>query len=507
MIWHRIWHASIKNRLTFLFFSITAGAVMVIYFYVVPQLESNLVSQKVDALRRDSLSYSRPIQQVIGREVTATQLDALTRTISEETGTRVTLLGIPVSQNGAGGSAPDSRPYTISDSQNVKTNLNPSTALALSAARAGEVRSTSKSATGAGLAQAARPIFYQGKPAWVIVFSEPLTDVRDNVDLIQRQILIAGAIALIVAMASGYYAASVISRRIKRLERAAGDVAAGNFSTPIPVDSDDELGQLAQAFNEMQRKLARLDTARREFIANASHELRTPIFSLGGFAELLEDDDLDEATRAEFLVTMRGQVQRLQKLTTDLLDLSKLDADSLDLRRESVSLLSLAQSAAEEFIPAAAMKGAEIEVRDDGLPGEVEAICDPQRTAQIVRVLLDNALRHTPDGTRVDVTATTPRGSRKEAQLQVADDGPGIDAGELPYIFDRFHTGNPGSGSGLGLAIAREMARAMGGRLEVESGPGRTSFTLTLPLGGRNLRHVDGAAPAAPVAAGGGREA
>ena len=174
MIWHRIWHASIKNRLTFLFFSITAGAVMVIYFYVVPQLESNLVSQKVDALRRDSLSYSRPIQQVIGREVTATQLDALTRTISEETGTRVTLLGIPVSQNGAGGSAPDSRPYTISDSQNVKTNLNPSTALALSAARAGEVRSTSKSATGAGLAQAARPIFYQGKPAWVIVFSEPL---------------------------------------------------------------------------------------------------------------------------------------------------------------------------------------------------------------------------------------------------------------------------------------------------------------------------------------------
>ena len=88
-------------------------------------------------------------------------------------------------------------------------------------------------------------------------------------------------------MASGYYAASFISRRIKRLERAAGEVAAGNFSKPIPVDSEDELGQLAQAFNEMQRKLARLDTARREFIANASHELRTPIFSLGGFVELL----------------------------------------------------------------------------------------------------------------------------------------------------------------------------------------------------------------------------
>ena len=84
---------------------------------------------------------------------------------------------------------------------------------------------------------------------------------------------------------------------MKRLERAAGEVAAGNFSEPIPVDSEDELGQLRAAFNEMQRQLARLDTARKEFIANASHELRTPIFSLGGFVELLQDEDLDEETR------------------------------------------------------------------------------------------------------------------------------------------------------------------------------------------------------------------
>jgi signal transduction histidine kinase len=494
MIWHRIWRRSIKNRLTFLFFSITAGAVLVIYFYVVPQLESNLVSQKVDALRRDSLSYIRPFQDVIGREVTATQLDALTRTISEETGTRVTLLGIPVNQGNANGQTADSRPYTISDSQDVRTKLNPSASLVVRAARSGNVKTASKSAAGNDLAQAARPVFYQGKPAWVVVFSEPLDDVRSNVDLIQRKILIAGAIALIVAMASGYWAASFISRRIKRLERAAGDVASGNFTTPIPVDSEDELGQLAQAFNEMQRKLARLDTARREFIANASHELRTPIFSLGGFAELLQDDDLDEGTRAEFLVTMREQVQRLQKLTTDLLDLSKLDADSLELRPEAVSLISLAQSVAEEFIPAAAMQDAAIEVAGEEVQNEVEAVCDPQRTAQIVRVLLDNALRHTPHGTHVRVTAGTSSGPRPEAQLEVADDGPGIDARELPYVFDRFHTGDSGSGSGLGLAIAREMARRMNGRLEATSRPGCTAFTLTLPLAGVTTR--EGTAPA-----------
>ena len=126
----------------------------------------------------------------------------------------------------------------------------------------------------------------------------------------------------------------------RRLLRGAGDlaparpprgappqkVADGDFATPIPVDSSDELGQLARTFNEMQRRLADLDSARKQFIANASHELRTPIFSLGGFVELLEDEDPDPEARAEFVRTMREQVERLTKLTTDLLDLSKLDA-------------------------------------------------------------------------------------------------------------------------------------------------------------------------------------
>ena len=135
----------------------------------------------------------------------------------------------------------------------------------------------------------------RGQPSWVVVFSEPLDEVHDTVGLIQRQVLIAGLIALVLAVVTGYYAASVLARRVKRLERAVGEVAAGNFSDPIPVDSADELGQLAQKFNEMQRRLARLDSARKEFIANASHELRTPIFSLGGFMELLQDEELDDA--------------------------------------------------------------------------------------------------------------------------------------------------------------------------------------------------------------------
>ena len=185
-----------------------------------------------------------------------------------------------------------------------------------------------------------------------MVLSTDLEDVDANVALIRRQILIAGLIALIAALAAGWLVARAHARRLRRLEQAAEKVADGDFTTKIPVDSTDEVGQLAMTFNEMQKRLATLDSARKEFIANASHELRTPIFSLSGFVELLEDDDPDPAARAEFVRTMREQVDRLTKLTVDLLDLSKLDADAIEIRREPVDLTECARRVAAEFGPA-----------------------------------------------------------------------------------------------------------------------------------------------------------
>jgi signal transduction histidine kinase len=481
-MWQRVWHTSIKNRLTFLFFTITAGAIMVLYFYVVPQLESKLTSQRVDALQRDSASYSRPFERAIAREVTAAQLDSLTSNLSEQTGARVTLLDVPVDELDPNNPAA-SPPYVVSDSSHG-AKLQPSSDLVLAAFRSGEPETSTRGEDGGRLAQSARPIFYRGQPSWVVVFSEPLDEVEDTVGVIQRQVLTAGLIALVLAVVTGYYAASVLARRVKRLERAVGEVAAGNFSEPIPVDSADELGQLAQKFNEMQRRLARLDMARKEFIANASHELRTPIFSLGGFVELLQDEELDEATREEFLTTMREQVDRLQKLTTDLLDLSRLDADSIELEVEAVPLRLLANQVASEFAAAAARKEAAIQVVDADAEVDIEAICDPQRVAQILRVLVDNALVHTPEGTSVSIVARVQRepGSAPMAEVLVSDDGPGIRRRELAHIFERFHTSDSAQGSGLGLAIAQELARRMRGTLEVASRPGATVFTLALPL-------------------------
>jgi signal transduction histidine kinase len=287
---------------------------------------------------------------------------------------------------------------------------------------------------------------------------------------------VATAGALLVALLGGYMVARAMALRVGRLEKAAKEVAAGRFIDPLPVDSEDELGQLTRTFNEMQRRLAQLDRARREFIANASHELRTPIFSLGGFVELLQDEDLDEATREEFLGTMRDQVARLQKLATDLLDLSRIDAGSLELSCEEVDLSELARGVAGEFHPALSSHQSKLSLRVPD--GDVDAWCDPERVAQIMRILLDNALTHTPEGTRVTVTAARDNGA---AQLVVADSGPGLDPVASEAVFERFYTGDAARGSGLGLAIARELATHMHGQITLKSEPGQTAFKLELP--------------------------
>ena len=179
---------------------------------------------------------------------------------------------------------------------------------------------------------------------------------------------VAGLIGLLFAAVVGYVLASLHARRIARLERAAERIAAGRLDEPVVDTGHDELGQLAVAFERMRVRLENLDRARNEFIANASHELRTPLFSLGGFLELMADEELDEQTRREFLETMREQVDRLAKLATDLLDLSRLDAGRLSVEHEPVDLGEVAHVVAEEFRVLAEQRGHPVEVVVEGRP-------------------------------------------------------------------------------------------------------------------------------------------
>jgi signal transduction histidine kinase len=292
----------------------------------------------------------------------------------------------------------------------------------------------------------------------------------------KHEIAVGGLFAVVVAFAIGSYSAHVVARRITRLEEAARRIADGDFGSRIPVDTSGQLGKLARTFNEMQRRLAELDGARKQFVANASHELRTPIFSLGGFVELLEDEDPSPEERAEFVHTMREQIERLTKLTTDLLDLSQLDAGAIVVKADSVDLNALVRDVALEFGPRADQHGSRLELRRPSRP--VIARADPERVRQITRILLDNALTHTPEGTKVTVTANSVT---RRVELTVSDEGPGIPQRVQGRIFERFYTAETGDGSGLGLAIARELAQRMRGRISITSNKRFTAFTLDLP--------------------------
>jgi signal transduction histidine kinase len=297
---------------------------------------------------------------------------------------------------------------------------------------------------------------------------------------VKVQILVGGLIALVLATALGLYYAQAGARNIERLQEAARKVADGNFETKIPVAAAGQLGQLARTFNEMQRRLAELDSARKQFIANASHELRTPIFSLGGFVELLDEEDPSPEERAEFVRTMRQQIARLTKLTADLLDLSQLDAGAIVMHPRGVDLGAVAREVTREFGARADLRGSRLELRTPDQPAIAHG--DPDRVRQIIRILLDNALSHTPEGTNVTVTTYS---ANRRAEVTVSDEGPGIPQRVQSRIFERFYTADSAGGSGLGLAIASELAQRMQGRITISSSRRFTAFTLDLPPAAR----------------------
>jgi signal transduction histidine kinase len=465
---------SLRNRLAVVFGLIVLGAIGTIYLTVTPRLEERLQNQKLERLTADARGNVEGRSGFAARFVVDSEDAPLADRSVDSAGTSASaevlilelLTGRPPAVAGKMDSAPDGGVGEADVS-----------ALALDAIEAKRPVSAVQ-ATGAGQqAIVAYPLIREDEVLGVAVFADTLDEVEGNVALIRRQILLSGGIALAIALMAGYLVARALSQRVGRLEQAARKVAAGDFSNPIRADSDDELGQLAAAFDDMQNQLARLDRARKQFIASASHELRTPIFSLGGFLELLADEDLDEETRRQFLDQLRGQVDRMRKLATELLDLSRLEAGALELRPEPTDVGQLAREVAGEFTPAAHRHESAVKLE---LPDEpIELDCDPERVAQVLRILLDNALVHTPAGTGVRVSAARRNG---HVRFEVSDRGLGIKRQNMPHIFEPFFTSNEeAQGAGLGLAIARELAERMQGRLTVRSAPGSTTFSLVLP--------------------------
>jgi signal transduction histidine kinase len=458
---------SVGARLSLALLLVVAGSLALVYLVVIPSLEGRLIDSKINQLRtavKQQLLKKKTgtWYQDVGVTTTYFASDARdainARVVVFHILSNVPSLRITVQQDSAG----------LGPENDIEND-----AIALRTAFSGNYETGTVQRGGTRYAEVAflLPNFDVG------LVSAPLKDTLGAVSVARQRLLIAGAIVLVLSLLVGYSAAWVFARRIRRLEQAAERIAGGEFDEPIVDHGQDEIGELARAFDRMRERLSQLDRARREFIANASHELRTPLFTLGGFLELLDDADMDDATREEFLTTMRDQVKRLSKLAAELLDLSRLDAGHIDLERVPVSLAATARLVADDFAAVARRSGHELRVEADE---SALAVGDEQRIVQVIRNLVENAFMHTPPGTTVRLRAVRlPAG----AVLSVEDDGPGIPHEQRAHVFERFYRGDGSraSGSGLGLAIALELARAMGGTLEVDSRPGRTVFTLKLP--------------------------
>jgi signal transduction histidine kinase len=460
-------HPSLALKFGLALFVIVAGALGIVYLAVVPRLESRLVNAKIQELERASplvVEQFRSANPLTGYQLLATSF-------SSSLNARVVVLERLRA---------DSRLITVADSNGSSPAGLGTDPIARRALESGGTATGRIERGDSDRAEVAVPL----DSATVVLLSASLRDALANVSLVRRTLLLAGIAALGVSLFVGALAAWSFTRRIRRLEEAAERIAAGDFEQPVVDPVDDEVGELAQAFDSMRLRLAQLDHARREFIANASHELRTPLFSLGGFLELMAHEDLDDRERRDFVEEMAAQVERLTKLATDLLDLSRLDAGQLSVARTEVDLAAIARTVGEEFRAIAEGSGHALQVRADG---PLLAAGDEQRILQIARILVENALRHTPAGTTVVVVAEP---EDRKAALSVHDSGPGVPERDHEHLFERFYRADGGkaSGSGLGLAIARELALRMDGAIELRSEPGDTVFTLVLPLSDEPLR-------------------
>ena len=328
--------------------------------------------------------------------------------------------------------------------------------------------------------------------AWAIAAMNPGQDAPLLVVLVSRQVtdplgpavdwvLAAGLVAIAVAVVAALRLSTVLARPLVEATDAALRSAGGDLDTRLPeppASRTDEVADLARALNSMVEGLDRSRGLERQFLLSVSHDLRTPLTSIRGYAEAMADGTMHDPRRAGAIIL--SESQRLDRLVSDLLNLARLDARrfTLDLRPSDIAVVTT--DVVDGFIPAALESG--ISLGSSTPDHRVTAIVDVDRWAQVIANLVENGLRYANSRLDVDLTETATG-----IQLRVVDDGPGIPADDLPHVFERLYASKRRpdvreSGSGLGLAIVRELVQAMGGSVWAESEPGGgASLVVQLP--------------------------
>lgn len=325
------------------------------------------------------------------------------------------------------------------------------------------------------VAQVVKPA---GIPAGAIVVAKPDSALTSRWLQLLWELAIAFGIGIPVAGLIVVYFSRRIARPLDALSAAADEVAAGNYAVAVPEEGGgSEIEHLSARFREMASRLAESEELSRHFLMSVSHELRTPLTSIRGHVAALREGVFDdEAERGRSLAVIAEEAVRLERLVGDVLDLARLDARRFALVRDEVDMRVICERAYDAFAAEARARGIDLELSLDG--GAV-LVTDGDRVFQIVSNLLGNAIQWTPADGRVELRLAASDG---EVTVAVSDTGPGIGPEERERIFRPFWSGH-GGGTGLGLTIASELASALGGRLELDSEPGRGSrFVFVLPL-------------------------
>jgi signal transduction histidine kinase len=325
----------------------------------------------------------------------------------------------------------------------------------------------------------ARPLVLGGHTFGALVVAKPKEELNSQLATLLGRLALAFLGGIAVAGLLGWYLSRRITRPVLALSAAADEIAEGRYGVDVPdVPGGDEIGHLAQRFEDMAVRLSEADALERNFLMSVSHELRTPLTAIRGHVAALREGVADEpASREASLEVIAAEAERLERLVGDVIDLAKLDLHRFTVLREEVDMERLVGRAYAAFTEEARRR--QIDYRRDVAPRTV-IVSDGDRVLQIISNLLANAFRWTPDRGRIELALTAQNGL---VAVAVEDTGPGIGDEERERIFRPFWS-RDGSGTGLGLAIANELALALGGRIELDTAPGRGSrFELVLPAG------------------------
>ncbi len=288
---------------------------------------------------------------------------------------------------------------------------------------------------------------------------------------------------VLIAVAMGFLLASGILKPIRRLTRASRSLSSGALGEQVPVTTEDELGELTRTFNQMSSELLKADEQRKRLTADITHDLGTPLQVISGYVEMFEEDGVEPTPQR--LGIIKTEVGHLRRLVSDLSMLTKVETGSLEIVMQPLDARTLIEQVVRSFQPMAARQGVDLvqEVPD----GQVLVSADEGRMTQVLMNLVENALRYTPGGGKITLSAQP--GVR--VLLRVSDTGSGIEAEDLPYVFERFYRAdksrNANSGkSGLGLAICKALVSAQGGEISVDSAGSGLGTTFTINLASVN---------------------